>query len=127
MDTIGPATVTAQLRRGPSMADGSGKRKCDPTCGLSARGRGGLGVAAAGGVVDTVERVVVARRRRTGAPEPSGEEEGDDFRLRPSVVSELEECSGEGARTVLKAHAWGLSGATRLASPACGRHASRGA
>jgi hypothetical protein len=72
------------------MADGSGKQKCDPTCGLLARGRGGLGVAAVGRVVAMVERAVVARRRRMGVPEPSGEEGDEEFRLRPSVVSELE-------------------------------------
>jgi hypothetical protein len=76
------------------MADGSGKRECDPTCGLAARGWGGLRVAATGGVMATVERAAVARRRRTGAPEPNGEEGGEEFCLRPSVVSELERRSG---------------------------------
>jgi hypothetical protein len=80
------------------MADGSGKRECDPTCGLAARGRGGRRVAAAGGVVAMVERDVVARRQRMGALEPHGEEGGKDFRLRPSVASELEEeWGGDGA------------------------------
>jgi hypothetical protein len=41
--------------------------------------------------VATVERAAVARWRRTGAPEPNNEEGGEEFRLRPSVVSELEE------------------------------------
>jgi hypothetical protein len=74
MDRRVPAMVTTQLRRGPTMADDSGKRECDPTCCLAARGRGGRRVAAVGEVVATVERAVVARRRRTRAPEPHNEE-----------------------------------------------------
>lgn len=77
----------------------------------------------------TVERAVVARRWRTGALEPSGEEGDEEFCLRSSVVSELEEdeCGGEGARTGLKARAWGLPGATWSASSACDCHTARGA
>jgi hypothetical protein len=83
------------------MVDGSGKRECDPICGLAARGRGGRRVAAEGGVVATMERVVVARRRRTGTPEQNDERGGEVFRLWPSAASELEEeWGGEGARTM---------------------------